>query len=248
MKNMSENNQAKKWLIIGVAIIVAAVFAVALWYVFAFIAMTIIIPLDFLASILGWMSQSLSGGWFWIGCFIGGLVGCVSSLLNYGRKQTAFKVIFGALVFALLFLLISSVVTPLVEKKRLQAQQAREMEAERQRIEAEQQAQLDKVFSEGKLWRVVRIENNTNEMISYQILDEKAEGDVVKLPPNNWRCHWRKIREITIRFDGSYADGYQEKRFIITSTPIIGHQPTEAEQKNAITHKFRPSGRELALD
>jgi hypothetical protein len=234
-----------------VAILIAVVFAVALWYGLAYLGMTAIISLDYIAYPLSWMGIGPAFAWLIVGCFAGGVIGRVKALHSFGRKSEAKKLILLASVFSIFFWTVSLGATSLVEKKARQKAEAQriaqEDEMRRKAREAEENAMLDKAWSEGKLWRIASIRNQTNGKIPFQIVNAKGNWDEYWVKPGATVTVWAKVREITIKFDYSYAEGYQEKRYSLASTPIIGHEPNKSDQARARSNSFRANGNSFDL-
>jgi hypothetical protein len=226
--------------------IVAAIFAGGLWYGLAYLAMTVIIPLDFMAHAFIWSGVGPAGGWLIIGCFVGGAVGYCRSLSRFGRKSESKKAVALAAVIGLFVWTVSFAASGFVEKKAQQkatAEKLAQAEQERRRIiEAEEEAALDKAGSEGRLWQMSSIRNQTGTKITFQLLNEKGNWDEFGVRPGAAVIVWEKVRVLTVRFDSSYVNGYQEKRYTLSSTPIIGHEPNKSDQGRAKSNSFKVSG------
>jgi hypothetical protein len=225
---------------------IAAVFAVALWYGLAYLGMTAIISIDFLTHPLSWMGVGPAGAWLILGCFAGAVIGRAKALSGFGRKSQAQRLMVLAAAFGLVFWTISLGANALVEKRastRAAAERvAREEDARRKAQDAEEKARLDKAWSEGKLWQITSITNQTTGNIPFQVLNAKGNWDEYVVRPGARVTVWEKVRDLTIRFDFSYADGYQEKRYTVASTPIIGHEPNKTDQARARANSFRANG------
>ena len=229
-----------------VVVMISVVFAVAVWYGLAYLGMTAIISLDYIAYPLSWMGVGPAFAWLIVGCFAGGVIGRAKALRSFGRKSEAKKLILLASVFSIFFWTISLGATSLVEKKARQKAEAQriaqEEEMRRKVREAEEKAMLDKAWAEGKLWRIASITNQTSGKIPFQILNAKGNWDEYSVRPGATVTVWEKVRDLTIRFDYSYAPGSQEKRYTLASTPIIGHEPNKADQARARANSFRANG------
>lgn len=229
-----------------VVVMISLVFAVAVWYGLAYLGMTAIISIDYLTHPLSWMGVGPAGAWLILGCFAGAVIGRAKALSGFGRKPEAKKLIVLASAIGILFWTISLGATALVEKKaseRAAAQRiAQEEEVRRKAREAEEKAGLDKAWSEGRLWQIASITNQTAGKIPFQVLNAKGNWDEYGVRPGAAVTVWEKVRDLTIRFDYSYADGYQEKRYTLASTPMIGHEPNKTDQARAKANSFRANG------
>src|SRR2546429_2041190 len=123
---------------------IAVVFAVALWYGLAYLGMTAIISVDFIAYPLSWMGVGPALAWLIVGCFVGAVLGRGKALRSFGRKADAKKLILFASLFSILFWTVSLGATSLVEKKARQKAEAQriaqEEETRRKAREAEEKA------------------------------------------------------------------------------------------------------------
>ncbi|MFL6211552.1 MAG: hypothetical protein ACJ74W_22070 [Pyrinomonadaceae bacterium] len=245
-------NWPVKIVFVIVAFVVAATCAVALWYGMAYLGMSVIIPLDFITHAFAWMHLGPAGAWLLWGCLIGGLVGWVKALYSFGRKSQATAVLALSSVFILVLWGTSYAVTGRLEKiarARARAEQrAREEAASRKIREAEENVRLDKAYQEGVLWQAVKITNKTNNKIFFQILNNKGQWKEYSLRPGYELAYWDKVREIKVSFDNNYAYGKQELQTTIISLPIIGHEPTKADQAQATSHYFQANGNTLYLN
>jgi hypothetical protein len=226
---------------------IAVVFAVALWYGLAYLGMTAIISIDFLARPLSWMGVGPAGAWLILGCFAGAVIGRAKALSVFGRKSQAQQLMVLAAAFGLVFWTISLGATAFVEKRastRAAAERAAEEEDTRRKVrETEEKAMLDKAWAEGKLWRIASITNQTSGKIPFQILNAKGNWDEYSVRPGAMVTVWEKVRDLTIRFDYSYADGYQEKRYTLASSPILSSEPpSKINQARAKGSSFRANG------
>jgi hypothetical protein len=232
------------WTVVG--IMIAVTFAVALWYGLAYFGMTMIIFLDYIAYPLSWMRVGPAVAWLIVGCIVGAVVGLVRALRSFGRKSEARKVILVASVLSIFVWTISLGATSLIEKKARQKAEAQrlaqEEEMRRKARDAEETAMLDKAWAEGRLWQIASITNQTNRKIPFQILNAKGNWDEYWVKPGASVTVSEKTRELTIRFDSSYAKGYQAKRYNLPSTPIIGHEPNKSDQAGAQSNTFRGNG------
>lgn len=239
-------NWPSRILWIVVAMMIAAAFAVGLWYGLAYLGMTAIISLDYITYPLSWMGVGPAGAWLILGCFAGAVIGRAKALSGFGRKSQAQKLMVLAAAFGLVFWTISLGATAFVRKRantRAAAERAAEEEdARRKAREAEEKARLDKAWNEGRLWQVASITNQTNGKIPFQILNVKGNWDDYVVRPGARVTVWEKVRDLTIRFDHSYAPGSQEKRYTLASTPIIGHEPNKTDQARAKASSFRANG------
>lgn len=226
---------------------IAVVFAVAFWYGLAYLGMTAIISLDYIAYPLSWMGVGSAFAWLIVGCFAGAVIGRVRALRSFGRKAEAKKLILLTSVFSIFFWTVSLGATSLVEKRARQKAEAQriaqEEEMRRKAREAEEKGMLDKAWAEGKLWRIASITNQTNGKIPFQIMNAKGNWDEYSVRPGATVTVWEKVRDLTIRFDYSYADGYQEKRYTLGSTPILSSEPpSKINQARAKGSSFRANG------
>jgi hypothetical protein len=243
-------SQTTNWplriLLILVVTLIGSIFAVFVWYLFAYLGMTIIIALDSLAHALAWMKLGPAGGWFLIGFLVGGFIVCVKTLRRFAKKEEAKRVIILTPIFALLFFAVSLGLTADMEKRT----QAVELEERRQREvmelkrarEAEENARLDQLHREGKLWQMVRIDNRMSNKVSFQVQNNKGEWKDYTLRPGAGLTYWEKVRRIQVRFDASFSAGNQEKLYTVVSTPIVDHEPTKAEQATAKVNFFKLNG------
>jgi hypothetical protein len=213
--------------------------------------MTIIIALDFVAHAFSWTTAGPAGGWFIIGFFVGGLIVCIKSLRQFEKRQQATAALMLAISFGAILFASSIGITTAVENKAkakaLAEQQTREREALQRAQEAEENARLDQAWREGKLWQLVRIDNRTNNKITFQVLNNNGEWKDFSVRPGNYFTYWDKVRRIEVRFDYSYSNGYQEKRYTISSKPVIGHEPTKSEQAQAKINYFQVSSNGIDL-
>lgn len=252
---MTVLEQTKNWpvriLIILVALVVAALLAVVLWYSFAYLAMTLIIPTDFLAHIFAWTGIGPAAGWLIVGVVVGGLIEYTRSLYHFGRKKEAGQSLFLAGVVGLILCSASYAITEKAETKaRAQAAAERQIREQQElnRVRAEREKiQLDQAWQAGKLWQVVQITNRTRGKIPYQIMNSKGTWQDFTVRPGGVLIFSDKVRHIDLRYDDDYGDGYQEKRMTLTSTPITGHEPTSAEQSGATSHYFQSNGNKIYL-
>lgn len=238
-------------VVILLVVAISIVFAVAIWYGLAYVGMTAIICLDYATHPFSWMGVGPAGAWLILGCLLGGVLGGVKAFNSFGRKKEARILLAYALVFGLLFWLTSLAATAFVEKKATEKaaaeRNAREDAERRSAREAEEKARLDKAWAEGRLWRIASITNQTAGKIPFQILNAKGNWDDYSVRPGATVTVWEKVRDLTIRFDYAYAEGYQEKRYTLGSTPIIDHEPNKADQARAKSHSFRASGKVFDL-
>jgi hypothetical protein len=238
-------------IVILVVVAISSVFAVGIWYGLAYLGMTVIICLDYTAHVLSWMGVGPAGAWLILGCFLGGVVGGARAFNSFGRKKEAWIVTVLALAFCLLFWPTSFAVTAFVENRATEraaaARNAQEEAVRRRAREAEEKAMLDKAWTEGRLWRIASITNQTGGKIPFTILNGKGNWDEYSVRPGATMTVWEKVRDLTIRFDYSYADGYQEKRYTLGSTPIIGREPNKTDQARAKASSFRANGRVFDL-
>jgi hypothetical protein len=229
----------------------ASIFALGLWYGLAYLAMTVIIPVDFVAHGFLWSGVGPAGGWLIIGFFVGGVVGYSRSLRHFGRQREATKAILLASVVGLFVWTVSLAASSSVERKAQEtaaAQRLAQAEQERRRIAAaEEKAALDKAWKEGRLWQMASITNQTTNKIPFQLLNEKGSWDEYWVRPGAAVTVWEKVRTLTIRFDYSYVAGYQERQHTLASTPIIGHEPLKSEQGRAQSNALRVSGNGIEL-
>ena len=247
--------QTKNWplriVIILVALVGSALLAVALWYGFAYLGMTLIIPVDFIAHTFAWTGAGPAVAWLVLGILIGGTIEYARSLHHFGRKKEAKKSLLLAGVLGLVLCTASYAITNQFERKaRARAaaqQQAREEEELRRAREAKENAQLDQAWQAGKLWQVVQIANRTRGRIPYQLLNSKGTWQEFTVKPGMTLVFSDKVRQIELRYDYDYANGYQERRMTLTSTPIIGHEPTVTERAQAINHYFQANGTNISL-
>jgi hypothetical protein len=232
--------------VILVGVIISMVFAVAVWYGLAYLGMTAIISMDYLTHPLSWMGVGPAGAWLLLGCFTGAVIGRAKALSGFNRKPEARKLIALASAIGIVFWTISLGATAMVEKKASNRAAselaAREEAARRQTREAEEKARLDKAWGEGRLWQITSITNQTTGNIPFQVLNAKGNWDEYLVRPGATVTVWEKVRDLTLRFDYSYADGYQEKRYTPACTPIIGHEPNKADQARARGNSFRANG------
>lgn len=234
-----------------VVVMISLFFAVAVWYGLAYLGMTAIISIDYLTHPLSWMGVGPAGAWLIFGCFLGGVVGAARAFNSFGRKKEAWIVIALAIGFGLVFWPTSFAVTAFVEKRSTErvaaARNAQEEAVRRAAREAEEKAMVDRAWAEGRLWRIASITNQTGGKIPFTILNGKGKWDEYWVRPAATMTVWEKVRDLTIKFDYSYADGYQEKRYTLGSTPIIGHEPNKTDQARAKSSSFRANGRVFDL-
>lgn len=236
-------------ILVGVA--VAAIFAIALWYGLAYLGMTVIIPIDLVGHAFAWTGVGPAGAWLIIGAFVGSIYGCAKSLASFGRKSDAKQVVALVIVSGLFVWGLSFGATDSLERKAREkavAEKMRREELERARArEAEERAALDKIWGEGRLWQIASIRNQTTGRIPFQILSADGSWDEYLVKPGTSVTVSIKVRELTIKFDYSYADGNQEKKYTLASTPIIGHEPTKKDYAHAKANSFRRNGNEFDI-
>ena len=116
--DMSDStNWPLKIVVILVLVAISTVFAVGIWYGLAYLGMTTIICLDYMAHALSWMRLGPAGAWLIVGCFLGGVGGRAKALNSFGRRREAKKLMLISLVFGFLFWAMSLGVTAVVERR-----------------------------------------------------------------------------------------------------------------------------------
>jgi hypothetical protein len=237
--------------VILVVVLISLVFAVALWYGLAYLGMTAIISIDYLTHPLSWMGVGPAGAWLILGCFTGAVIGGAKALSGLNRKSEARKLIGLACVVGIFFWTISLGATAMVEKqastKAAAERVAQEEAVRRQAREAEEKATLDKAWSEGRLWQITSITNQTTGNIPFQILNGNGSWDDYWVKPGASVTVSAKVRDMIIKFDYNYSDGYQEKKYTLSSTPVIGHEPTKKDSARAKANSFRRNGNEFDI-
>lgn len=110
-------------------------------------------------------------------------------------------------------------------------------EAEKRAKDAEETVAADEAIRMGKeVWRIVKIENRTQDDISYQVL---VSGTSYNYTVKVGKPLLHEFNEdIIVTYDYNYESGYQEKRYRLTPKYVIGHKPTEAEEQQAKVNYF----------
>jgi hypothetical protein len=129
------------------------------------------------------------------------------------------------------------------ERERAEQEAAREKAArevaERRTREAEEVAAAEQARREGKeVWQVIWLQNRTQGPIPYVIWINGKDQTHTLEAGKPGLIHWSK-GDMVIKFDHSYASGFQEKRYRVTPKYIIGHEPNEAEQQMGKLNYFK---------
>ncbi|MDQ1592310.1 MAG: hypothetical protein QOG71_2937 [Pyrinomonadaceae bacterium] len=87
---------------------------------------------------------------------------------------------------------------------------------------------------------VAIVRNDTNGPIPYKILLQ-GSWESFTISPGHRRSHiWlNPIQCICLKYDHKYEDGYQEKKYSLQATKIIGRDPTESEEEKAKVNYFK---------
>ncbi|HLL73892.1 MAG TPA: hypothetical protein VK421_01235 [Pyrinomonadaceae bacterium] len=94
-------------ILVGLALVIAAIYFVALAIAFtlAYLGLTIIIPIDFLSSAFAWLGVSDPAlGWMLLGCLGGATVGLAKGLKRAERRSDGLKIYGGATLVGILLL------------------------------------------------------------------------------------------------------------------------------------------------
>ena len=184
-----------------------------------------------------------------------------------GPKRTAMISIFAVIVFFMLAVLVLSIIGFAGERKsrltaELDAANARKTaeeiggqanakikESDQKLHESEQRAAIAEARLDGKdVWWVAQVGNRTGKAINFTSHEgEDSWVDHTAQPGQTWYV-WRKNAKPGIRFDYSFADGFQERIYELASEGIIGRLPDESDKHRAIAYYFAlTSAGEIAL-
>jgi len=105
--------------------------------------------------------------------------------------------------------------------------------------QAEEGAAIKEALTKGKVWRVVQIRNDTNASVLYSVKNSDGTWYQGTLEPGKTTTFWRQLLDITIKFDYSFDEGYQERSYTLWGIPVIGHEPTETEKNQAAVFNFK---------
>lgn len=99
---------------------------------------------------------------------------------------------------------------------------------------------------------VVTIRNSTPYAVTYQIMWPGHSWQSGSLQPNHYMVYWMDGSEAkpTIRFDGSYAAGYQEQRLTLPSKPFVKGGPenwTPMYASDGLIYDFRVNSNRTGL-
>lgn len=131
------------------------------------------------------------------------------------------------------------------QQRRLEQEKVLREDAEKKRIEAEKRAQdaeaaaaIEKARREGNLYQVVQIENRTQIVVNYQVLEDDGTWNKVNVEVGDTRRHWL-TGNVVVKFDYTLNDGDKivEKKYKLVTTPVIG-KPTEADKSSASKYYF----------
>jgi serine/threonine protein kinase len=105
--------------------------------------------------------------------------------------------------------------------------------------QAEEGAAIKQALTDGKIWRAVQIRNDTDMQLIYTLREADGSWTQSTIQPGQIMQHSRQGLSLTIKFDSSFEDGYQEKRYVLYGIPIIGHEPNDAEKGKAAVFNFK---------
>ncbi len=100
------------------------------------------------------------------------------------------------------------------------------------------QAQDESTSAEGpeqevQSWSTSLIENQTNFPILYDVQRENGSWEAHRLQPNVTTTITLKNSEISIKYDGNTASGYQERTYQLQSLTTMGRKPSQSEIDSA---------------
>jgi hypothetical protein len=117
--------------------------------------------------------------------------------------------------------------------RREQAEtEAAEARAAQARAERENRAKKN-------VWSVAVVRNDTGGPIPYKIL-RNGSWEAFTLEPGYLVRHtWLNDDCFCIKYDYKYEAGYQEKKYSLQVTSVIGHEPTESEKEKSRVNFFK---------
>ena len=108
------------------------------------------------------------------------------------------------------------------------------------RQQAQEGATIKQALTEGKVWRVVQIKNETYSAVTYSMREVDGSWAQFTVQAGGIIQHTQQSLMLTIKFDYSFDEGYQERSYNLHGIPIIGHEPTDTEKSQAAIFSFRP--------
>lgn len=97
---------------------------------------------------------------------------------------------------------------------------------------------IQEAIREGKVYRVAQVNNRTKNDINYEILQSDGSWKEVTIKPGETYQHWRRNADVVVKFDYSFSEGFQERRYTLKTTNIYGHEPTQPEEDSSELYYF----------
>ncbi|HKO98021.1 MAG TPA: hypothetical protein VJU86_13570 [Pyrinomonadaceae bacterium] len=99
---------------------------------------------------------------------------------------------------------------------------------------------LTKIMIRVEVRFVAVVRNDTNGLIPYKIL-RKGLWESFTISPGHQISHkWLDPVEcMCLKYDYKYEQGYQERKYTLQTTKIIGRDPTDSEEKEAKVNYFK---------
>ena len=86
---------------------------------------------------------------------------------------------------------------------------------------------------------VAVVRNDTSRPITYEILRYGSWESFTVAPKYELAHTWiDPVQCICLKYDYKYEDGYQEKKYTLQATKIVGRDPTDSEKKEARVNYF----------
>lgn len=117
------------------------------------------------------------------------------------------------------------------------------------KIETAKEAQAEASAEKVDVWSIASIHNRTVLKIPFQLFfDHEKSASNYTLEPERSMVFYRQAKNISIAFDASLRDGYQEKHYSLHSTNVIDREPNEQDERRAPVHYFSmPNDKDIEL-
>lgn len=122
----------------------------------------------------------------------------------------------------------------------------KELQAKVDRVTADKNAAEQRAIAAEEravIWQIAKIENHTQCDINYQVLNTDGSWTSETVKPNqNW-IYWRKNQDVKVKYSYCLYGRLQEKEYILKTSKVVGHEPTDSERSGVPVSYFEWNNR-----